>query len=84
MYRVSSLCPSSINIYLHKRPRNRQHSRTSLLHTYLVEEDILPISTLSRKLLQVPILADSMLQTQLLPELATNCELSCQLVVLVL
>ena len=38
----------------------------------LIEEHILPISTLRRKVFKVPVLADAVLQTQLLPELAPN------------
>lgn len=40
--------------------------------THLVEEHVLAVSAFSRKLLQVTILADSVLQAQLLPELATD------------
>ena len=40
--------------------------------TCLVEEDILPISTLRGKILQIPILTDTMLLTQLLPELTAD------------
>ena len=43
--------------------------------THLIEEDVLAISALGCKLLQVPILADAVLEAQLLPELAANCRL---------
>jgi hypothetical protein len=43
--------------------------------THLIEEDILAISALGCKLLQVPILADTVLEAQLLPELTANCRL---------
>lgn len=41
--------------------------------THLVEEDILSVSTFSRKVFQIAILVDSMFQTQLLPELRADC-----------
>lgn len=39
---------------------------------YLVEKHVLAITALGRKLLQVAVLADAMLQTELLPELAPD------------
>ena len=39
----------------------------------LIEEDILAVTALGRKVLQVPILANSVLLTELLPELTSNC-----------
>jgi hypothetical protein len=39
---------------------------------YLVEEDILPIAALSRKILQVAVLVYAVLTTQLLPELTAH------------
>lgn len=42
------------------------------MRPYLVEEDILAITSLGCKLLQVPILANPMLQAELLPELAAD------------
>lgn len=41
---------------------------------YLVEKDILPIASFGSEFLQVPILADPMLLTKLLPELASDCD----------
>jgi len=38
----------------------------------LVEKNVLAVSTLSRKLLQVPVLAYSMFLAQLLPKLTPN------------
>jgi hypothetical protein len=39
----------------------------------LIEEHIFPVSALCRKVLEIPILAYTMLLAQLLPELTTNC-----------
>ena len=40
---------------------------------YLVEEYIFSVPALGRKVLEIPILADAVLLTQLLPELTANC-----------
>lgn len=40
---------------------------------YLVEENILPIAALGRKVLEVAVLADAMLLAELLPELTAHC-----------
>jgi len=63
MYRVSSLChflSASILTTFH-------------CGSHLVEENILPVPSLSSEILEVAVLADAMLETQLLPELTTNC-----------
>lgn len=41
--------------------------------TCLVEEDILPVTALSREVFEVAVLVDAVLLAQLLPELAANC-----------
>ena len=41
---------------------------------YLVEKDVLAISTFCGKVLEVAILTDSMLLAKLLPELAPDCD----------
>lgn len=62
IYLVSSLCSPRISIL--RWPR--------LIEMYLVEKHVLAITALGRKLLQVAVLADAMLQTELLPELAPD------------
>jgi hypothetical protein len=42
----------------------------------LVEKDILSIAAFSREVLEVPVLTDTMLLTKLLPELASNYQMS--------
>jgi hypothetical protein len=42
----------------------------------LVEKDILSIAAFSREVLKVPVLTDTMLLTKLLPELASNYQMS--------
>jgi hypothetical protein len=44
----------------------------------LVEEDVFPVTTLGREILEVTVLANSMFLTKLLPELAANWELSAK------
>jgi hypothetical protein len=46
----------------------------------LVEEDILSVSTLCRKVFKVAILIDTMLLTKLLPELRSNCIVSASVI----
>jgi hypothetical protein len=69
MYRVSSLCV----VYNQPQASTRIASRLPFSEeTNLVEKNILSIAALGREVLQVSILADTMLQAQLLPELTTN------------
>lgn len=69
MYRVSSLCV----VYNQPQAPTRIASRLPFSEeTNLVEKDILAIAALGREVLQVSILADTMLQAQLLPELTTD------------
>jgi len=42
-------------------------------HSYLVEEHILSITALGRKVFEVAILVDAVLLTELLPKLASHC-----------
>ena len=39
---------------------------------YLVKENVLPVSTLCRKIFKIPVLAYAMLLTKLLPKLASD------------
>jgi hypothetical protein len=48
--------------------------RTGVESANLVEKHILPITTFRREVFQIPILTDSVFQTQLLPELTANCD----------
>lgn len=75
MYRVSSLC----RFYQLLCTQSIYQGLTDAdSGTYLVEEDILAVPAFCCKLLQVPILANTVLQAQLLPELATDCTYSGQ------
>lgn len=69
MYRVSSDYAWSLSVSCSSR-----RCVARLKGTDLVEKDVLPIPSLGRKVLQIPVLIDSMLLTQLLPELRANCE----------
>lgn len=60
--RAGSFAPDRLN----KLGANR-------IRAHLVEKDILPIPALRRELFQIPILADTVLLAELLPELASNC-----------
>ena len=46
----------------------------TVIEPHLIKENILPVTALSRKVLKVPILADPVLQAQLLPELTADCK----------
>ena len=63
IYRVSSDCDSVIP--------NPYHCRGRLLD--LIEEHVLSVTAFGREVLEVAILADSMLLAQLLPELTADC-----------
>ena len=43
------------------------------MYAHLVEEDVLAITTLGRKVFKISVLVDAMLLAELLPELASNC-----------
>ena len=59
-------------VYHHSVFTSQQSFSRLIGQDYLIKEYILPISTLGCKVLQVAILANPMLQAQLLPELAAN------------
>lgn len=47
----------------------------------LVVEDILSVTALGRKVLEIAILVDPMFLAELLPELTPNCRQGCQLLI---